>query len=247
MRDGIRFQIDDDVDAVTVSCVMDIGYLGQLLIANQLSQLLEQTLTIHLIRDLFDHNGVAAILLLDDLAFRADRDAAMTGLVCIADALLPHDDATSREVRTGELRHQLFGGDLRVVQHQAGRVDRLAQIMRRDVRCHANSDAVRSIDQQIREARREHFWLLQALIIVRVEVHGLFIKIAQELHRRLIQASLGVAHRCCRVAVDGSEVPMTIDQGKAHGERLSQADHRVIDGRVTMRVIFADDVAYGTG
>jgi len=40
---------------------------------------------------------------------------------------------------------------------------------------------------------------------------------------------------------------VTVDQRKTHGERLSEANHRVVNGRVAVRVVLADDVADRTG
>ena len=45
------------------------------------------------------------------------------------------------------------------------------------------------------------------------------------------------------IAVDVAEVPLPVDQRVAEREILGEADHRVVDALVAVRVIFADDVA----
>jgi len=52
-----------------------------------------------------------------------------------------------------------------------------------------------------------------------------------------------VSHCRRRVAVDGSEVPLAFDQGVAHVEFLREADQRVVDRRVAVRVIVAHHLA----
>ena len=147
LRDGVLLQLDDDVDAVAVGAVVDVRDLGKLLLANQLAELLKQALTVHLVRDLRDHDGAFAVLALFDLALRAHGKAAATRFIGVQDALLAHDDAAGREIRTGKCRHKLGGGHLGVVEHHARGADGLAKVMRRDVGGHADGDAVGAVDQ----------------------------------------------------------------------------------------------------
>ena len=56
-------------------------------------------------------------------------------------------------------------------------------------------------------------------------------------------AHFGVAHGGRRVAVDGAEVALAVDEQVAHRERLRHADDRVVDRDVAVRVVLADDVA----
>ena len=147
LRDGVALELDDDVDAVAVSAVVDVADLGQLLVAHQLAELLEQAVAVDLVGDLADDDGALAVLTLLHRAFGADGQRAATGLVGVEDAFFAHDDAAGREVRAGQRLHQLIGGDVGVVQHQARRIDGLAQVMRRDVGGHADGDAVGAVDQ----------------------------------------------------------------------------------------------------
>src|SRR5699024_2559910 len=57
---------------------------------------------------------------------------------------------------------------------------------------------------------------------------------------------LCVTHRRSAVPVHGTEVPLTVDKWIAVAEILRHADHRIIDGRVTMRMIFTHDIADDT-
>ena len=118
--------------------------------------------------------------------------------------------------------------------------------MRRDVRRHTNGDTRRSIDQQVREACRQNNRLFERIIVVRLKINRLFIKVAQQFHRWFIEAGFGITHSSSRIAVDRAEVSMAIDQGNAHREPLSQADHRVVNCSIAMRMILTDHVTNGT-
>jgi len=65
------------------------------------------------------------------------------------------------------------------------------------------------------------------------------IDVCQHLSGDARHAALGVAHGRRRVAVHGAEVALAIDHGVAHAEGLRQPHHRVVDGRVAVRVIHA--------
>ena len=83
LRNGVGLQVDDDVDALAVGGVVDVADFGQLLVAHQLAELLQQALAIHLVGDFLHHDGGAAVLLFLDLAFRTDGEVAVAGLVGI--------------------------------------------------------------------------------------------------------------------------------------------------------------------
>ena len=119
--------------------------------------------------------------------------------------------------------------------------------MRGDVCCHANGNTRRAVYQQVREARRQDNGLLQALVIVRLKIYRFLVKVTQQFHCRLVQASLGVTHCSCRIAVDRTKVAVAVNQRNTHGEWLRQTNHGVVHRRVAMRVILTDYVTNGTG
>ena len=248
LRNGILLQFDDDIDrAVAVGAVMHVRDFRKLLFANEFSELLHQVRSVDLIGNLGDDDRTLPVLAFDNLMLCANSEASSSGFIRVNNSLATHDDAPGREVGAGENLHELFGGHVRVVEHQARSVDGLAEIVRGDIRRHADGDAVRSVNQEVRETRRQHLRLLQTLVVVRTPIHRFFLEIAQKLHGRLRQTRLGVTHSRGRVAVDASEVSVTVDQRNAHGEILGQTDHGVVHGRVAMGMVFADNVADRAG
>src|SRR5699024_8772128 len=61
------------------------------------------------------------------------------------------------------------------------------------------------------------------------------------------QADFGVTHGCRRITVDGTEVALAVYQYIAHGKILRHANDRIVDRRITVRVIFTDDIAHYAG
>ena len=115
--------------------------------------------------------------------------------------------------------------------------------MRSDVGGHADGDALAAVDQQVGEARRQRHGLGERFVVVGLPVDGILLQVTQQFHGGLCQAALGVTHGRRAVAVDVTEVAVTVDERRAHGEPLRQADHGLIDREVAMRVVLTDNFA----
>jgi hypothetical protein len=134
-----------------------------------------------------------------------------------------------------------------VIEGVDDRVDHLSEVVGRDVRGHADGDAAGSVHQQVGEPRREHDRLLFVSVVVGDEIHGLGVDVAEHLHRRRREACFRVSGRRRRVAVDGSEVPVRVDQGMAEREVLGHPDEGVVDRRLTVRVVLGHHAAHDVG
>ena len=116
--------------------------------------------------------------------------------------------------------------------------------MRRDVRRHADRNATRSVDQEVWEPGRKHQWLLPGLVEVGSEVDRVLLDVRQQLHRDLGELALRVAVSRCRVAIDGAEVALTVDEHVPHREVLRHAHQCVVHAGITVRVIVAEHFAH---
>ena len=117
--------------------------------------------------------------------------------------------------------------------------------MRRDTGGHTDRNAFRSIDQDVRNTDRKHFRFFFGLVKVRDKVHDILIQICQvDVLRKLLQAGFGITHSCCAITFDGTEVSMAIYQGHAFFEFLLHDDQRLINGRVTMWMIFTHGITH---
>ena len=250
LRDRVALQLDDEPDARLVGLVAQVRDLLEPAVLDLLDDLLHEAAAVaaavalvDLEGHLGDDDALLAALHRLDVRPAAHDHAAAAGLVRVADAAVPDDDAAGREVGALQVLHQALDVDLRVVDEGHDRVDRLAQVVRRDVRGHADRDARRAVDQQVREARRQDERLLARLVVVRAELDGVRVDVAQHLRGEPRQARLGVPHRGRSVVVDRAEVPLRVDQRVAHREVLAEPDQGVVDRRVAVGVVVPHDAA----
>src|SRR5258708_33112164 len=72
-----------------------------------------------------------------------------------------------------------------------------------------------------------------------MEVDGVLIEMFEERGRKLRELGFGVTIRSRWIAIDRAKVSLPKDQRISHAPGLSQPHERVINGQVSMRVIFA--------
>ena len=129
------------------------------------------------------------------LAVAAHLHRAATGAVGVDDAGATEDARPGREVGPLDELHEVVGGRLRVVDQVQHGVDDLAEVVGRDVRRHADRDALAAVDEQVREPRRQHQRLLRGAVVVRDHVDGVLVDVGEQLHRQRMQATFGVTRR----------------------------------------------------
>ena len=99
----------------------------------------------------------------------------------------------------------------------------------------------------MRNLGRQDVWNLLLAVVVGYPVDGFLVQIGQQFMGQLGHPHFGVTH-CCRViAIDGTEVALTVDQRIAHGKVLRHTHDSVVYGRVTVRVVLTDHVTNNTG
>ena len=123
----------------------------------------------------------------------------------------------------------------------------LPEVMRRDVRGHADGDAGCAVDEQVGDPARQDVRLLRAAVVVGREVDGVLADVTEHLHGKLGEPRLGVAHGRWRVVAGRAEVAVAVDQRHPQRPGLGQPDQRVVDRRVAVRVVVAHDVADDAG
>ncbi len=250
---GDRVALEHDDQALPDprrALVADVGDAGQLALAHQLGDLQREVVGIDLVRELGDDQSLPALVLLD-LDHGPHGDRAAPGAVGVLDPAPAHDERLGREVGPLDQPHgrfeQLFLAGLRVFQGPLDRAGDLAQVVRRDVGGHADGDAARAVDQQLRDARRQDVGLLRLAVVVGAEVDGLLVDVPQHLHGDGRELALGVAHRRRRVVAGRAEVALPVDQRISQRPRLGQADQRVVDRGVAVWVVGAHHVADDAG
>ena len=257
VRVGVALELDVDAHPVAVGLVAQVADPVDPLVLDQLRDLLEQAGLVHLVGQLGDddRDPVALDVLERDLGAH-DHPAAAVGVhqpdgvdrlplpaQQVALLLVAEDRPPSREVRSGDVLAEVVGGQLGVVDQGDRRVGDLAEVVRRDVRGHADRDAGAAVDQQVRDLRREDGRLLLRPVVVVDEVDGLLVDVGEHLAGDRREPRLRVAHRGRAVAVDRAEVALAVDERVAHREVLGEADQRVVQGHVAVRVVLAHHLA----
>src|SRR3989344_3601937 len=119
--------------------------------------------------------------------------------------------------------------------------------MRRYISRHADSDADGSIEKQIGKFCRKDFRLLLSAIIVRLPINCFFINIYQQFLGNLSQPRFGIAIGGGRIAVNGAEVALSVNERVAERKILRHANQGVVNGSVAMRMVFSQRVTDDIG
>ena len=246
LRDSVALELDLDPHPGLVGVVVDVRDLGQHLVVDEVGDLLDDAgvpALLHAVRELRDDDRRLAAAQLLDVRASAHDDAAAAGAVRVADPAAADDDGARREVGALDDLREPLDVDRRVVDHRHDPVDDLAEVVRREVRRHPDGDPGRAVDEQVGEARRQHRRLPARLVVVRLEVDRVGVDVTQQLGRHAGQTALCVSHGGCRVVVDVPEVALAVDERVAKREGLREADERVVDRLVAVRVVGAHHVA----
>ena len=243
LRNGVPLELDDDAKPVSVGFVSHVTDFGDFLVPNQLGDLLDQAGFVDHERDLRHDDALGVLIHVLDPGARAHYDPATSGPESLFDALPTADEPTRRKIRAG---HQLLETLLRklgVGNQGRRRRDDLPQIVRWNVGRHAHGDARTAVDQQVRHFRRKDRRLFQAPIEVGRKGDRLLLDVLQKLHRHSGEAGLGVPVCRRRVAIDGPEVALAIDERITKREILDHPHHGVVHGGIAMGVVLAQHVA----
>jgi len=111
--------------------------------------------------------------------------------------------------------------------------------VRRDVGGHANGDSQSAVQQEIGKLGGHDPRLLQSGVVIVHEFHCFFFNIKKYFLGNSGKFGFGVAHGGGVVAVHGTEVALAVNQRSAHGKILRQADERVVDSHIAMRMVLA--------
>ena len=247
LRIHIAAHLDDNADAFAVGFVAQRRDAVDRLFFDKIGDLGDETRLVDLIWDLSDNDAALAVGHFFNGGACAHSDSAATSHVGIAHTAEPHDDAACWEIRRFDDVAKLFIADRWIVDKRDDPIGDFAQIVRRHVRRHPDSDPRGAVDEQVWKTRRQHDRLFRRFVVGRHIVDGLFFNIAQHLLRQLRHARLGVTLRSRFVAVDVPEVPLAVDQRIAHAEILRQTHHRIVHGIVAVWMVVRQHIPDNVG
>ena len=246
LRHRLALQLDLDAHARLVRVVLEIGDLRDHLLADEVGDLRDHAAVsalLHAVGQLRDDDRALPSAQLLDVGSRAHDDPSAAGSVRVADSRSPDDDGAGGEVRALDVRHQVLDARGGLVDERDDGVDRLGEVVRRDVRRHSHRDARRSVDEQVREPRRKHLRLAARLVVVGAEVDRVRVDVAQHLGGELREPALRIALGSRRIVVDRAEVPLAVDERVAEREGLDEPGDGVVDRARVVGVVLAHHVA----
>ena len=246
LRLASALELDDDAHAVAVALVADVADLVDDLVVHQLGHALDEPRLVHLVRDLGNDDRVFVLGDVLDGGLGAHHEASAAGAIGLGDSGASRDEAAGGEVRAlHELQH-VFERGVRIVHQRDAGIDDFCQVMRRNVGRHAHGDAVRAIDQQVRNTRRQQQRLDRGVVEVGDEIDRVLVDVGQQVFGDFRHARFGVPIGRRWIAIHRTEVALSIDQRIAQREGLRHAHHRVIYRGVSVGMVlaqhFADDL-----
>src|SRR6266478_1957199 len=238
---------DHDAHAFARGLVAHIADAVDFLRLHELGNALNELGFIDLVGNFGDDDVFAVLADFFDGGFGAHHKAATPVFVGGFDAFASGDVRAGGKIRARDQLHDFFQGGVGLFDEQHGGFDNFAEIVRRDVGSHAHGDAAGAIDEQIGDPRGQDHRLFARLIEVGDEIDGFLFEVRENVFADFCEACFGVPHGRRRIAVDGSEISLAVDERVAHVEVLRQADERGIDDGFAVGVIVAGSVAADLG
>ncbi len=253
---GALLELDDDAGlGLAAGLVAHIGHAGDAVVLDGLGDLLDHGFEREVVGDRVDHELLTVLAKGLDADRAADLHLAAAGEVGLDDAALPVEHAAGGEVGAldavaddvafgvGDVAHEFIERDGGVVDDADDAVEDLGGILRREAGGHADGDADAAVDEQVGEAPGQHGGLEQTLVVVGLEVDGAEVDVGEQVDRGAGHARFGVAHGGGRIAVDGAEVALRVDERDAHAPALGHVDQGGVDDALAVRVVIARGLA----
>ena len=246
--DRIAFDFNHDAHTVFVRLVTQRADAFHAFFFYQFRNFFDQARFVHLIRNFVDDNGFTSGFGVN-FYFGTGTDIylAATGTVSFFNTATTVNDCRRREVRPRDVFHQPFNADVFIIDIRQTTVDDFRQVVRRDVGCHTYGDTGRTVHQQVRNFGWHDVGNFFRAVIVINEIDRLFFEIGHQFMGNFRQTDFRITHCRRRVAVDGTEVTLTVYQHVTQREWLRHTDDRVINRQVTMGMVFTDYVTNDTG
>src|SRR5437660_9937 len=203
---GAALQFDHDAHAFAIAFVANVGDVVDDLVVDEIGDALDQAGFVHLVGDFGDDDGLLILGEVLDGSTGAHHETAASGFVRVDNSGTAMDDASGRKVRTLNKLEDLGQSGVRIINQRDGGIDDLGEIVRRNFRGHADSDAVGTIDQQIRDARGKNFGFDFAVVVVGAEVNGFLVEVLEQRGGDLGELGFGVTVGRGRIAVNGAKV-----------------------------------------
>ena len=233
---GIFFRIDHNPQAFTVAFVTNFRDARNLRGRTYFVNFTNENRLVHVIRQLRNDQ-----LRRCDLNRSTDDDAAFAGFIGFFDAINALNRATSGKVWSRHDCKQRIQITQWFVDAVHDGSQHFGDVVRRNVRRIPTTDSGASVDKQVWKASGQDDGFVFFVVKVGDEIHGVLVDVLQQHFGDARQTGFGITHRGRGIAIDRSVVSVHVDQGHVRFEVLGQANHRFINARVAVGVIFPHD------
>ena len=214
---GVGLDGDDDVDAhVALGEILDVRDALDLVVLDEVAEVDEHLPLVDGVWQFGDDDLLAAVLVRDDLRLGADLERGAARHVHLADGGASADDRAGREVRSLDELHEVVDGAVRMVDLPLHGVAEFGEVVRRDVRRHADGDARGTVEKEVGDLGRQDCGLRGAAVVGGDHVDGILVDVLAKILGKLAHANLGVAGGRRAVAVDVAEVAVAVNELVAH-------------------------------
>ena len=142
---------------------------------------------------------------------------------------------------------QLIQRSSTILEQTDSGTDHFSEIVRRDIGRHPYRNTGTSVEQHIGQPCGQQPGLAQRPVKVKTPIHGTLTQFRQQHLSKAGKPGFGIAHRRKRPRIIlGAPVTLPVYQWVTKTERLRHQHHRLIAGRVPMRMKLAQDIADGS-
>ena len=218
--------------------------VGQHLLVHQVGDALDQRRAVHVVGNLGDDDLLAIALQFLDAGLAAHLHAAAAGLEILLDAR-DAAESRSRSGNPGLSRYfisssSVMSGSSICAQMPSITSPRLCGGM---FVAMPTAMPVPPLTSRFGNAAGKTVGSVRRLVVVRDEVDRVLVHVVHERGAEMRHARLGVTHGRRRIAFDGTEVSLAIDERLAHRPGLRHVHERRVNHRFAVRVIVTARVA----
>jgi hypothetical protein len=248
-RECITLELDDDTDSFLVRLISDICDTDDDLLHDEISDFFDEFFFIELIWYLSDDDRFTSVLPFLDIHTTTEYYRSTSTSICFEDIFFVIDDTSCRKIWSMDIVHEIFDHDiLRILMSEdiGECVDDFCEIVGRDIGRHTDGDTHDSVQEEIRDTGWEDTRLSRTRIIVGSPVDSIFLYIGEHELSELVHLHFSITHRCSTITIHRTEVSLTIDERITQRKILCHTNHRFIDRRVTMWMIFTENISDDT-
>ncbi len=111
------------------------------------------------------------------------------------------------------------------------------QVVRGNLGRHADGDAVRTVDEQVRHATGQYERFAVFAVVIGNEIDSLVVEVHQHIGGQGRQPGLRIAGGGGRQSGDGAKIPLSVNEFVAQHPILGEPHERIVDAHVAVRMV----------